>query len=417
MQQRTDKMPFITEVASFISNDVRDNARRAAAKIRAAFSGQPLRGMIFYAATNYDVSTLVGEMARAFPDIPSFGCTTAGEFSGGRMLKNSVVAMGLGSDVMDMVAAVGVANIDAAADPAARALAALEVGTGLKMRDLDPRAYAGWQLLDGLARHNDRLVERCRELTGVVFAGGCAGDDGHWRKTLVWANGEIFENGAVFALLKPRGRFVAMKTQSARPTACGMIATRVDRERRIIHEFDGRHAAEVYAEAMGATIEPADVGCSGRNPRELYAEIARRLAGGHRGRPADMGPFIERFVGWPLAEIIDGEPFIRGATTVVENGGVQVFMPPSEGVRYTVCRAGNVVDDTRRALRERQRELGGVSAVLMCGCLLREIQVRNDDQVGAFEDLFGELPTVGFSSYGEIYRSVVSQSASMIVFA
>lgn len=409
-------MPFITEFASFISNDVRENARQAAATIIASFSGQSLCGIIYYAATNYDPTTLVDEMTRGFPGIPSFGCTTAGEFSGGHMLKNSVVAMGFGRDVMDMVEVVGIANVDAAADPAARALATLEARTGLRIRDLDNQAYAGWLLVDGLAGNNDRLVERCRELTGVVFAGGCAGDDGFWRKTLVWANGEIFANGAVFALLKPRGRFTAMKTQSARPTDRVMVATRVDRERRIIHEFDNRPAAEVYAEAMGATIGPGDVGSSGRNPRELYAEIARRLASGHVGRSA-VGQFIELFIDWPLAEMIDGEPFIRAATTVVENGGIQVFMPPGPGTRYTVCRAGNMVEDTRRALKERGRELGSVSAVMMCGCLLREIQVRNDDQVAAFEGLFGDLAVSGFSSYGEIYRSVVSQSASMILFA
>lgn len=412
-------MPFITEYASFISSDTQENARQAAAKIAASFSGQALRCIVFYAATNYDPATLVEEMRRAFPGVVTFGCTTAGEFSDARMLKNSVVAMGMGTDVMEMVEVVGIADADNTGDPAAVALTRLEEKTGLAMRDLDFREYVGWILLDGLANHNDELIERLGELTDVIFAGGCAGDDGHWRKTLVWANGELFENGAVFALMKPARPFAVVKTQSVKPTEYTMITTKVDTEKRVIQEFDGRPAAQVYAEAMGVGIDPSGVTSSGKTSKQIYAEtlIAEGLVRADTGRQVTKDALIEMFINWPLAIMIGGEPFIRAATSVVEGGGVQVFMPPIEGVRYTVCRTGDIVSDMRRFLRDKSRELGGFSGIMMCGCLLREIQIRNDDQVAAFESLFETVPAMGFSSYGEVYVSVVSQSASMILFS
>jgi hypothetical protein len=412
-------MPFITEYASFISNDNRENARRAAEKIIAGLAKheRTLRGILFYAATNYDAKILVDAVHRAFPGVTTFGCTTSGEFSDGHMLKNSVIAMGMDDDAMDLVAVAGVANSDTVGDPAAIAFASLESRTGLRMRELDFRKYAGWILLDGLANHNDELVERLGELTDVVFAGGCAGDDGHWRQTLVWANGTIYENGALFVLMKPARPFAVVKTQRAQPTGSAMTATRADREARIIHEFDDRPAAQVYAEAMGVDLSRATY--AGKTSRELYAEkfIAdgEVAAGGERTVTKDA--FIDMFITWPLALMIGGDPFIRAATNVVEGGGIQVFMPPVQGVRYAVCRAGDVVSDMRRVLHDKKRELGNIAGVMMCGCLLREIQIRNEDRVGAFEELFKDLPVSGFSSYGEIYVSVVSQSASMILFS
>ena len=410
-------MPFVTEYASFISDDNEENARQAAAKIIAALTGRSLRGIVFYAATNYDPKALVNAMHRAFPDIATFGCTTSGEFANGRMLKNSVVAMGMDDDVMERVETVGIANADTIDDPAAAALAALEKKSGLRLRDLDFREYAGWVLLDGLAHHNDELIGRLGELTDIIFGGGCAGDDGHFRQTLVWANGTIYENGAVFALMKPRRPFAVLKAQHVQPTERVMTATRADREKRIIYEFDDRPAAQVYAEAMG--IDLSGAAYAGKSSRQLYKEkfIADGVTAAGNGRTVTKDAFIDMFINWPLAVMIGGEPFIRAATNVAEDGGIQVFMPPIQGIRYTVCHTGDIVLDTRRVLREKMRELGGCSGIMMCGCLLRDVQIRHEDQVGAYEELFRDLTVSGFSSYGEIYVSVVSQSASMILFS
>ncbi len=412
-------MPFITEYASFITSDNQANAKKAAAKIAHAFAGRKLRAVVFYAATNYDPQTLVRAMHEAFPGVATFGCTSAGEFAAGKMLKNSVVAMSMAEDDMEMVAATGIANADTVADPTAAAFAALEEKTGLRMRELDFREYAGWILLDGMANRNDQLVERMGELTDVIFGGGCAGDDGHFRQTLVWANGTIYENGAVFALMKPKRPFAVVKTQSANPTECVMTATRADPEKRVIYELDNRPAAQAYAEAMDAGIDPTHATSAGKSSRQLYAElfIADGVVSVESDQMVAKDAFIDLFIKWPLALMIGDEPFIRAATNVVDNGGIQTFMPPIEGVRYTVCRAVDIVPDMRRVLRDKKHDLGGLAGVLMCGCLLREVQIRSEEKVSAFEELFGGVPALGFSSYGEIYVSVVSQSASMILFS
>jgi hypothetical protein len=282
------------------------------------------------------------------------------------------------------------------------------------MRDLDYREYVGWILADGLASTNDFTVERIGELTDVLFGGGCAGDDGLFKHTLVWANGEVFENGVVFALMKPRVKFAVFKTQSISPTPHSMIATRVDRVKRIIYEFNGRPAAQVYAEALGVNLDFSYLEATQIDTIQFYQNA---LTTNTTSTNVDEAGFINMFLNWPLALMINDEPFIRAAATLVDDGGIAVYMPPIQGLRYTITHTNDVVDETRRILEEKRLEVGGsISGIINCNCMLRDTQVKNENRCAEYEKLFAGIPTISCSSYGEIYISVVSQSASMIVF-
>lgn len=412
-------MPFYTEYALFTEDDCRLNAVRAAEKLKQDFAGRQLVGLVYYTAVNYDPYTLVAEMHKAFPDVKTFGCTTGGEFTHGRMLQQTVAAMGFSPEVMEMIEAVGVGNIDVDSDAADKALAMMGKKTGLNPRDLDFREYAGWLLLDGLADCNDHVVERTGELTEFVFGGGCAGDGGKFKKTHVWVDDKIFENGAAFVLMRPRRKFTVLKTQSIAMTDKAMTATKVDRARRVILEFDGKPAAVAYAEAMGVRLDPRALVQSGKEQTDAMkgALSVHGIATDTGGRMVSRDEFVELLPKWPLCLVVAGEPFIRAATTFVDGGGIRVYMPPIEGLRYIVARAGDVVEETRRVLEEKHRELGSISAVLGAGCMLRQAQLNNESRVPEYERLFAAIPTLDFSSYGEIYISVVSQSASMVVFA
>lgn len=411
-------MPFLTEYAQITGSDIRDNARKAAAALKTAFAGKDLCGLLFYAATNYDPRVLVQEMHQAFPGVSSFGCTTGGEFARGTMLAGSVVAMGFTPDVMEVIEAVGYSGVDHDETIAERAAAALEAKIGLAMRDLDFRQYAGWLLVDGLADGNDHLVERGGELTDIIFAGGCAGDDGKFRETLVWANGDVYENGAVFVLMKPRGKFAVLKTQAVEVTDREMIATTVNREERVIHQFDSRPAVLAYADAMGVSVDGSVLKDGGKSRTQLLAEaLVTEKPDATPRETVNREQMDVLFMKWPLALVIGGEPFLRSALTVAEGGGVKFYLPPRAGLRYTLTRATDVVAGTRKILTEKKDELGRISAIMSCGCMLRDVQIRNDNECDAYQDLFRDFPTVAFSSYGEIYIGVVSHSAAMIVFA
>ncbi|MDR1613918.1 MAG: hypothetical protein LBT97_14245 [Planctomycetota bacterium] len=405
-------MPFLTAYAHFIGGDWSDNAKRAVARIRDSFAGHSLKAVLYFAAQNYDLPLLAAEFKLAFPGVRTFGCTSAGEFTSGAILGDSVVAMGLGDDVIESVELVGASGVDAEPALADRLLAGLEGATGLRMRDLDFREYVGFMLLDGLANRNDEFVERVGELTDVIFAGGCAGDYHRFEKTLVFLDGAVYGNGAVLALMKPRVKFSVFKTQFIKLTDCTMVATAVDRERRVVLEFDGQPAATAYAAAMGVELSPELFKASGKKSSQIYAEAVLNL--GRSGNIEDA--FVKRFIEWPLAVMIGGEPFIRAATTLTDAGGLQMYMPPIAGVRYTATRSEDALAGMRAVLEEKRRELGTISGVITATCALLAVQLRTAGEEREYGGLFRDIPTVGLASYGEIYVGVVSQSAAMIVF-
>lgn len=403
-------MPILTEYAQFSGNDVADNAKKAVARIKETLGAHPFKMILYFAAQNYDHRVLAAEFKHAFPEARTLGCTSTGEFSHGAILTDSVVAMGLGDDIIEDVEIVGAPGLDTEPGLADALLGGLEEKTGLKMRDLDFREYVGFILLDGLADANDRFVERIGELTDVIFAGGCAADYNKFQKTSVFLDGEVHDNGAVLALMKPRGKFSVFKTQFIRLTDRTMVATAVDGDKRTILEFDNKPAAIAYAEAMGGKLDPEMFKSSGKKSAQIYSEAILQ-----DGMAKDA--FVDKFIEWPLAVMIGGEPFIRAATTVTESGGIQMYMPPIGGVRYTVSRAEDVVAGMRRVLEEKRRELGGLSGVLFAACGLLALQVHNAGEDEEFGRLFEGVPAIGFASYGEIYVGVVSQSAAMIMFA
>jgi hypothetical protein len=332
------------------------------------------------------------------------------------MLWRSVTAMAFSANVFERVEIVGASGIEK--DPA-RTVDDLfvELGRllGSDMRSLDSRQYAGLVFFDGLSNAGAKLMDRVGELSDIVFIGGYAGDDRSFVRTVVYNDGEALENGVVFAVMKPRGEFRLIKTQSIIPTDKSLVATKVDPEARIIWEFDGRPAAQVYAEAMG--IETA-----GRSADKFDHDAGRSASQAYMGSPqvdleSEAGKsFSERFINWPLAIMIDGEPFVRSAVTVVQGGGLRMYLPPIEGMRYRITRTADIAEETGRAIDEIRRELGGISAIVGVSCLLREIQVMNDDRAREFSAVFKDFPYVGLSSYGEVYVTPVNQTAVMLVF-
>ena len=408
-------MNCITAHAEVAGSNPVDNARKAVALIRDHLGGGEVGVVLFFASPNhYDAGTLARAMQQAFPQARTFGCSSAGELEGGRLRSNSVVAMAFTPDAFETVEVAAIADVDSSPGAVDAVFGRLEAKNGLRMSELDFRAYFGLVLLDGMAKTVDRLVERMGELTDVIFAGGLAGDDANFKRTLVFCDGEVYTNGMVAALLKPKGRFALVKTQSIVPTGVSMVATKVDTERRIIYEFDGRPAAEVYAAAMGITIDresfkPDDSRCAADiMADDLNSRIRNTV-------PKDQ--FIKKFLEWPLALMIHGEPFIRAAATVTGDGGILTYLPPIEGVRYSVTRITDVVAGTRKALEDRRRELGGISGIISVSCALRAVQIKHEGMEDEFGEIFAGIPTVGFSSYGEIYVSAISQTAVMVVFA
>ena len=359
----------------------RSDPQAAALEVAGALARHQPGTVLYFASSNYDAPAVAGAMARAFPGAVVIGCTTAGEIVTGHMLHSSLVAMALPSDIVPEIHVQvargiggGLAGVDAA-------FQAFHAATGTPMLDLDPSEWVGLILIDGLSRAEERVMERVGALTDVMFIGGSAGDDLKFERTHVFANGEAHSDAAVLALLRVPHGFDFIKTQSFCAMSKTLVPTLVDEANRMVLEFDGKPAAQAYADALGLPVSEA------------------------------AAHFMDHPVG-----LMDGdEPYVRSPQQFVGNA-MAFYCAVKAGMPLALLQSSDIVADTAKALAETKLAAGKVAGVINFNCILRTLELDAEGKSGDYGALFADVPTVGFSTYGEAMIGHINQTSTMLVF-
>lgn len=354
----------------------------AVAEIGAGLKSVDPALVIAFASPILDPDTVAAGLAARFPDARVVGCTTAGEIVSGFMLKGSLVAMALDSDhVADLDVQI-VSGLGAGVD-VGPAFGAFAEHFHRPVAELSLSEYVGIVLVDGLCGAEEQLMERIGDRTNVLFVGGSAGDDVAFEKTHVFADGAAISDAAVLLLMKPAVRFSVLKTQSFCATSATLVATKTNEAAREVIEFNGRPAVEAYAEAVGVPVDSA----------------------------------AERFMDHPVGLMAGDEPFVRSPQQVLPDGTMRFYCNVLRGMPLSVLEATDMISDTRETIAEAKARLGGLSALVNFNCILRTLELQAKDLTGAYGELFTDVPTVGFSTYGEQYLGHINQTATMLVFA
>lgn len=336
--------------------------------------------IVTFASQRYDHEALARAITARYPSAQQLGCTSSGEIAMAGLLRGSVAAMALPSE---LVANVKVALVDDLNDPVPavkRAFATFGAHFGRPVAELERDRYVGLVLVDGLSLGEERLMEALGDATDVMFVGGSAADDTKSQRTVVSANGRTSSGAAALALLEPRVPFSVLKTQSVRELPRQLVATRVDEASRRVLEFDGRPALEAYAEAVGA------------GSADLDAHYARH----------------------PLGLMVQGEPYVRSPMRA-EGSSLYFYCRIKEGTRLSLLESTDIVEETRMAVATRRAQLGGFSGVIHFNCVQRWAELERRGQTEAFAQLFEE-PTVGLGTFGEQLIGHVNQTSTMLAF-
>jgi len=249
------------------------------------------------------------------------------------------------------------------------------------MSQLDPGKYVGIILVDGLTCAEEKIMDRIGDLTNISFIGGSAGDDLKFKQTHIFANGAAYSNSALLALMKVGVPFDFIKTQSFRPLNKILTATKVNESNREVIEFNNRPAIEEYASALGLKVEKAS----------------------------------DCFMTNPVGLIIGDEPFVRSPQQVKDKGIIFYCNVP-EGTDLMLLQAGDIIEETGKALKIKEKEFGKFSGIINFNCILRTLELKQKNQTEAYGQLFNDVPTIGFSTYGEEFVGHINQTATMLVF-
>lgn len=340
------------------------------------------KALVYFASTAHEPETISRAMEDAFPGATVFGCSTAGEITSGKMLKGSLVAMALTSDVVaDMILGI-VPDVskDSVSKGIGNVFASFGAHFGTPMSDLDFTRYVGLILIDGLSAAEERVMDKIGDLTNVLFVGGSAGDDLKFSRTHVYANGKAYTDTAILVLLKPATGFEIVKTQSFRTTGKRLTATEVNEATREVVSFDNKPAAQAYAESVGTTIEDAP----------------------------------NHFMSHPLGLLADEEIFVRSPQQI-KDGKMVFYCNVLKGVEMALLTSTDIVADTRAAIEAKNSGKDGIAALINFNCILRTLELEKDNLTESYGKVFSDIPTVGFSTYGEEYLGHINQTATMIL--
>lgn len=359
---------------------VKETPEQSVNEIAGQFEMFDTEMVLFFASTKYAPDTISSLMQNAFPMAQVFGCSTAGEIVSGKMLQDSIVAMAFNGQAVKDAKIEVIENLKDE-DSVKKAFASFEAYFKEPAAEMDPGKYVGIILIDGLSGAEEGLMETIGDLTNVTIIGGSAGDDLKFTSTNVYANGKNYTNAAVLAMIKPGVEFSFIKTQSFRDLGKTLEVTKANEEQREVVEFNGKPAAVAYAEALGTTIEEAP----------------------------------KHFMHNPLGLFIEDEPYVRSPQQI-KGSSMLFYCSVMEGMELSLLEGTDVIGDTRTAIEQAKSELGNISGLINFNCILRTLELRQSGLDQVYGELFSDIPTIGFSSYGEEYIGHINQTATMLVF-
>ncbi|MEA3221985.1 MAG: FIST N-terminal domain-containing protein [Thermodesulfobacteriota bacterium] len=336
---------------------------------------------IFFASSKFGAESLSNQLSQVFEGASVFGCSTAGEIVSGKMLKGSVVLMLFAPEVIADVKLGVVENIRTE-NMVPEVFKNFEDYYKTPMSEMDFKKYVGIILIDGLSGAEERLMDKIGNLTDITFVGASAGDDKIFKETYVYADGKSYTNAALLALIKPAADFDIIKTQSFRRFGKKLTATKVDEANRRVVEFNNQPAAKAYTEALGIPLEDAE----------------------------------NHFMTYPVGLMSGGEPYVRSPQQVQEDGSIVFYCNIIEGMELEILESTDIVEDTRRDVETKINEIGSISGIINFHCILRTLELEEKGQVDDYAKIFSDIPTVGFSTYGEEYIGHVNQTSTMLVF-
>jgi hypothetical protein len=159
------------------------------------------------------------------------------------------------------------------------------------------------------------------------------------------------------------------------------VASKVNEGQREILELDGENAIDIYSKAIGAAKETAS----------------------------------SKFMSYPLGVMAGDEPFVRSPQQFSEDG-IKFFCNVAEGTELTLLQSTDIVKDTQSAIDKKIKEFGKPSGLINFNCILRTLELQNKNQTEAYGNIFKDIPTIGFSTYGEEYIGHINQTSVMILF-
>jgi hypothetical protein len=340
--------------------------------------------VLYFSTARHDPDVLARAMADRFPGTV-VGCTTAGEIGPTGYSQHGLVGVSLGPGPIRVhhwpIESVSALDLESMAE-FRRGFDSSRV-----YREADrSEDCIGMLLVDGLSQKEELLVAALyRQFQPMSIVGGSAGDDYQFRQTHIFAGGRAIPNGAVFLVFEMGGvPFQTFRLQDFQPVSDYMVITAADGEGRTIQEIDGEPAAVTYARLVGVPIE-------------------------------QMTP--EQFASHSFLVQVGGEEYIRSVRRIGSDGGLHLHSAIDEGVVVRLGRSDDTLVSLARFLQAGSARVGQTMLAICFDCMHRRMELTRQNGLVRAAEILGQIPSVGFSTYGEVVDSIhVNQTMTGVIF-
>jgi hypothetical protein len=326
--------------------------------------------LVFGSTAALKATPALGETKTSYPGAHVFGCSTAGEILGTRVLDDSVV-----STAIEFAST----EIRCASVSVNRRGGSFQVGVELA-RSIPQEGLRHLLVLsDGLRVNGSRLVDGLESAlpTDVSVTGGLSGDGERFEETLVVSDGSP-ESGTVGAvgLYGERLKVGFGSLGGWDPFGPERRITRSTAN--VLYELDGRSALDLYKEYLG---DHAD----GLPATGLLFPLSLRTQEGERG-------------------------VVRTIISIDEQENSLTFagnVPEGAYARLMVANFDRLVDGSMGAATISRAEMGDrpPELAILISCVGRKLVLKQriEEEVEGVRDVLGDsTPLIGFYSYGEI---------------
>lgn len=348
--------------------------RKAVAEFHKAVVQPNMELVIFFSSSKYDLDVIAQEMKRLFTGIQVIGCTTAGEIGPGGYCSHTLTGVSFSSSsfiaVSGIIEPLSSLNVNQTRNFTQDLLQSLES----KVPHLDYNNFFAFMLIDALTMKEGPVAFALQYALGKIpLFGGSAGDDQKFIQTQVYYNGSFHSDSAVLIVINTYLPFKLFKTQHFVPTTERLVVTSADPDNHIVKEINGLPANEEYARLVG--VNSAEL-------NQLH------------------------FTDLPIVFMVDGTDYVRSIQKANPDGSLTFYCAIEDGLVLRVAHGINLIGNLTQTFTDIRTEIGEPQLVLGCDCLLRNLEISQNDMKNQVESLFLDNKTVGFCSYGEQFLGV-----------
>ncbi|GHD81264.1 chemotaxis sensory transducer protein [Vogesella fluminis] len=245
-------------------------------------------------------------------------------------------------------------------------------------------------LVDGLSNSESYLLEALYESGKLpyLFVGGSAGGPLDFSMTRLYDGQQVRDGHAVFAFIKlaPAYRYGIFKSQNFEDTGTSFIIAEASTELRRVYSVLNEKTGEIRS-------------------------VLDALAGHFRCERSQLGDKLQSH---SFGIKISGEHFVRSVLDINQEAGyLQFACDLAFGEQLHLLRSVDLAERTARDFgqfsRGKPQPVGGI----LNDCILRRL--NNAGALGR-ANVYGNIPTAGFSTFGELLGVNINQTLTAIFF-